>query len=238
MDNTVSVSIFSGGIWDIIGGTSAFGVIILIVLVIMSFVSWMIIFNKWRQFRMVDAATDSFMKHFKRTHSISEGAGQAKTHGGVPVTRMFAAGFEEMSTLHELKNEGGGLQTTKRKLDDEDFDLIEMSMEKSLTEEMNLLERRVVFLATTGSSAPFIGLLGTIVGIMNSFWSIGERGSASLAIVAPGIAEALLAIVVGLGAAIPAVIAFNWANARLKNIHDAGAGFILEFVARAKKESY
>ncbi len=238
MDNVSTAGIFSGGIWEIIGGTSPFGVFILAVLVVMSFVSWMIIFKKWREFQAVDTASTSFLKHFKRTRSVSEAAGQAKSYSGAPISQLYQAGFEEMTVLNDLKNEGGHLQTTTKPLDESDFELIEMIMEKSLTEEMNILERRIVFLATTGSSAPFIGLLGTIVGIMNSFWSIGERGSASLAIVAPGIAEALLAIVVGLAAAIPAVIAFNWANARLKNIHDAGTGFILDFVARAKKETY
>jgi len=198
----------------------------------------MIIFNKWREYKAVDVSTRNFLKHFKRTRSISESAGQAKSLAGTPVTQMYTAGFEEMTTLHGLKNEGGGLQSTVNPLDEKDFEMVEMSMEKSLTDEMNKLERQIVFLATTGSSAPFIGLLGTIVGIMNAFWSIGERGSASLAIVAPGIAEALLAIVVGLAAAIPAVIAFNWANSKLKTIHDVGSGFILEFVAKARKETY
>ncbi|MDF1546110.1 MAG: MotA/TolQ/ExbB proton channel family protein, partial [bacterium] len=95
----------------------------------------------------------------------------------------------------------------------------------------------VVFLATTANSAPFMGLLGTVVGIMDSFWAIGERGSASLAVVAPGIAEALLATIVGLGAAIPAVIAFNWANNKMKIVSDQANSFILRFMAQAKKEA-
>ena len=102
---------------------------------------------------------------------------------------------------------------------------------------MSKLERKIIFLATTANSAPFMGLLGTVVGIMDSFWSIGERGSASLAVVAPGIAEALLATIVGLGAAIPAVIAFNWANNKMKFLNDYCANFILEFLTRVKKES-
>jgi len=82
-----------------------------------------------------------------------------------------------------------------------------------------------------------MGLLGTVVGIMNAFWSIGQRGSASLAVVAPGIAEALLATIIGLGAAIPAVIAYNWANNKIKNLNDRAYGFNLEFLSRVKKES-
>jgi len=112
-----------------------------------------------------------------------------------------------------------------------------MSMEKTLTDEMSFLDKRVIFLATTANAAPFMGLLGTVVGIMDSFWSIGQRGSASLAVVAPGIAEALLATIVGLGAAIPAVIAFNWATNKMKVLNDQTNSFILEFLVRIKKDN-
>ena len=122
-------------------------------------------------------------------------------------------------------------------LEEADYDIVEMIMEQTASDQISLLERRVIFLATTGNAAPFMGLLGTVVGIMDAFWSIGAKGSASLAVVAPGIAEALLATIVGLGAAIPAVIAFNWANNKLKQINDLANGFILEFMARARKEA-
>ena len=105
-------------------------------------------------------------------------------------------------------------------------------------EEIGKLERYVVFLSSTASSAPFLGLLGTVVGVMDAFWAIGERGSASLTVVAPGIAEALLATIVGLAAAIPAVIGYNWANNKLKYIGDQASGFSLELLARLKKENY
>ncbi|RME19090.1 MAG: Tol-Pal system subunit TolQ, partial [Candidatus Zixiibacteriota bacterium] len=130
----------------------------------------------------------------------------------------------------------GGLKETGVNLTREDFELVEQSMDKALTDQRALLEKRVVFLATTASSAPFMGLLGTVVGIMDSFWSIGEQGSASLAIVAPGIAEALLATIVGLGAAIPAVMAYNWANHRVQQFTNEAYGFMLAFINQAKKE--
>jgi biopolymer transport protein TolQ len=151
---------------------------------------------------------------------------------------IYLTGFEEITALKERKNEAGGLRQTVTPLDNDDFDLVEMSMERSLNDETARLGKQVVFLATTGSSAPFLGLLGTVVGIMDSFWSIGERGSASLAVVAPGIAEALLATIAGLGAAIPAVIAFNWANNRMKAIQNVALSFVLDFIVRAKKEVF
>jgi len=237
MNSIIIASVFSGTVWQILKGTSAFGIFIFSVLIIMSVVSWMIIFYKWREFRAADTDTASFQQHFKRTRQLAEAAGQAKSYGQSPLSALFRAGFDELTALKEHKNEGGALQSTVRPLDDDDLELIEMSMEKTLTEEIARFEKKVVFLATTGSSAPFMGLLGTVVGIMNAFWSIGARGNASLAIVAPGIAEALLATIVGLGAAIPAVIAYNWANNKLKILNDRSSGFILDFVSRAKKEN-
>ena len=232
----VIASIFSGSIWEIVRTTSAFGAFILLILVVMSLISWAIIFSKWREFKAVELENGKFIKTFRRTRTLSEALGQAKSHSNAPISHIFLAGHHELSELFQTKNEGGGLQEVKRELDIHDYEIVEMSMERALTEQMGRIERRIIFLASTGNSAPFMGLLGTVVGIMDSFWSIGERGSASLAVVAPGIAEALLATIVGLAAAIPAVIAYNWANNKLKYINDFSQNFILEFIARVKRE--
>ncbi len=237
MDQTLIASIFSGSLWQIVSNTSAFGLFILLVLTAMSFVSWVIIFHKWRQFRAVEKDNLRFQQHFQRARQLSESVGQAKANANSPVSRIYLAGYKELTFLLEKKNQGGALQQTTKPLDDDDFDIIEMAMEQSLTEQMGFLEKKVIFLASTANSAPFMGLLGTVVGIMDSFWAIGERGSASLAVVAPGIAEALLATIVGLGAAIPAVIAFNWANNKLKFINDFASNFIMSFISQAKKEA-
>ncbi len=229
--------IFSGSVWQIVANSSIFGILILLVLVIMSFVSWMIVFNKWRQFRKVDEADKAFLSVFNRSRRLSDSVGQARSFSGSPISKMFSYGYAELTSLHEFKNESGGLQQTVRPLENGDFEIIEMGMEKSMTDEITKLEKQVVFLATTANAAPFMGLLGTVVGVMDSFWAIGERGSASLAVVAPGIAEALLATIVGLGAAIPAVIAFNWANNKMKIVSDQANSFILQFMAQAKKEA-
>ena len=170
--------------------------------------------------------------------TLSEAMGQAKSQSASPVAHVFMAGHAELTELMDFKNEGGGLQQSVKPLDQHDYDILEMTMERSLTEQMGVLRSKIIFLASTGNSAPFMGLLGTVVGIMDSFWSIGERGSASLAVVAPGIAEALLATIVGLGAAIPAVIAYNWANNKMRFINDFSYNFILEFIGRVKKENH
>ncbi len=233
----LAISVFSGSLWRIISSLSAFGAIIIIILLIMSLISWMIIFRKYRHFRAVWSDNTKFMHHFQRSRRLEEAAGQAKSYHNSTLARIYLAGLEEVRTLKEQRNEAGGLRDSVVPLTSEDFEIVEMAMERSLTEEIGKLEKQVIFLATTASSAPFMGLLGTVVGIMVSFWSIGERGSASLAVVAPGIAEALLATIVGLGAAIPAVIAYNWANNRIKSAYDKATGFVLGFISQARKEA-
>lgn len=236
MNTVISLGFFSGSVWQIISETSAFGIFVLICLTFMSLVSWIIIFNKWSQFRAVQHATDRFLHSFERSAKLADSIGQAKAHSLSPLASIFMTGYKELDELRQAKNEGGQLQSSRQLLDNDDFDMIEMAMERTLTEKIGLLEHRVIFLATTASAAPFMGLLGTVVGIMDSFWSIGEVGSASLAVVAPGIAEALLATIVGLAAAIPAVIAYNWANNRIKFQSKYSDSFILAFLVRARKE--
>ena len=237
MSNVIIGSIFSGSIWQIISNSSAFGIFILFILTVMSIITWMIIFNKWRQFKDVETDNRRFKANFKRARQLSESVGQAKSSSNSPMSRIFLAGYKELVDLKELKNQGGAMQEKVSKLDNDDFEIIEMTMEKTLSEEISNLERRVIFLASTANSAPFLGLLGTVVGIMDSFWAIGERGSASLAVVAPGIAEALLATIVGLATAIPAVIAFNWAKNKIKFLNEFANNFVLEFITQAKKET-
>ncbi|MDZ4722812.1 MAG: MotA/TolQ/ExbB proton channel family protein [candidate division Zixibacteria bacterium] len=223
-------------IWQIINDTSTFGLFILIILVIMSLISWTVIFNKWREFSGIFNDTEKFLQQFRRSRSLNDIVGAAKTTNHSPLSSIFLAGFGELNELRSMNTQAPGLQQNRIQLSGHDFEIIEMTMERISTDETVKMERSVVFLATTASAAPFMGLLGTVVGIMDAFWSIGERGSASLAIVAPGIAEALLATIVGLGAAIPAVIAYNWANNKMKGINDRSFSFILEFIARARKE--
>jgi biopolymer transport protein TolQ len=231
-----STPVITLSVWQIISETSSFGLVILIILAAMSVLSWGVIFSKWRQFKSVEADNKAFWYGFSRSRRLGENVNAARTQTRSMISRIFLAGFTQLSELSEARN-GGGQQNQVVPLNEEDFEIVEMTMEKAEVEELGRLEKQVVLLATTANSAPFLGLLGTVVGIMDAFWSIGERGSASLAIVAPGIAEALLATIVGLGAAIPAVMAYNWANARMKSLSDASNNFILEFLTRAKKEN-
>jgi len=232
------LGLLSGGIWDILAQTSFFGVLILTILVVMSLVSWGIIVNKYRHFKEVNSQTHKFGSLFSRSGQISDLLGQVKNFRLTPLAAIYSVGIKEADAIMEIKNHAGGLPESRRKLEEDDIKTVGLMLDKTVVEEIGKLEKYVVFLATTANAAPFLGLLGTVVGVMDSFWSIGERGSASLAVVAPGIAEALLATIVGLAAAIPAVIGYNWANNKLRYISDRANNFSLELTARLKKDSY
>ena len=232
------IAIFSGGIWEILGHSSFFGIIIIAVLVIMSLFSWGIMVNKYRLFKEVFAQSAKFNALFSRSRQLTDLLGQVKNFRTTPLSKIYSAGIKEADAIMEVKNAGAGLPENKRKLEEDDFKTVTLILDKTIVEQMGQIEKSVVFLATTANAAPFLGLLGTIVGVMESFWSIGERGSASLSVVAPGIAEALLVIIIGLAAAIPAVIGYNWANNKLKEIADQANNFSLELLARLKKDSY
>lgn len=232
----IADGLFSGGIWQIIGQTSAFGVFILAILVIFSLVSWAIMFGKWRLFRRVDDESAVFMNYYGKSKKLTDLLNQAKSLQYTPLAGVFLEGYDEIKEIMNNKSTDGEKSDTQKPLTGDDIEIVDMALERARNEEIGELERKVIFLATTANASPFLGLLGTVVGIMDSFWSIGERGTASLAVVAPGIAEALLATIVGLGAAIPAVIGYNWANNRLKRFNDEASNFGLEFLARIKKD--
>jgi biopolymer transport protein TolQ len=228
--------IFTGGVWQIVGQTGPFGAFILLILVFFSLISWGIIFNKWRLFRKVERQNEIMLSSFRRSKKFSEALAQANSMRLSPLAGIFISGYNEVKDIIAAKSGGNPTPGAIEPLDRTETEIIEMTLERVASEEIGSLERYVVFLATTANASPFLGLLGTVVGVMDAFWSIGERGSASLAVVAPGIAEALLATIVGLGAAIPAVIGYNWANNKLKYLYDRASNFNLEFMARLKKE--
>ncbi|SYZ73881.1 Protein TolQ1 [Candidatus Zixiibacteriota bacterium] len=238
MGNTLILALgfFSGGIWQIIGELSLFGVVILTILLLFSLVSWGIMLNKWRMFKRVDEQSLIFLNSFRRSRKFSDAVTQANSLKLTPLSGIFNSGFNEIRDLLSVGPEGGMSNQSVRPLTEKEMEIINLTLERVSTEQISILEKYVVFLATTANASPFLGLMGTVVGIMDAFWSIGSRGSASLAVVAPGIAEALLVTVVGLGAAIPAVIGFNWANNKLKHYNDAATNFSLEFLARVKKD--
>jgi biopolymer transport protein TolQ len=174
---------------------------VMIALVLMSLVSWYIIGYKYLLLSSATRETDRFLDAFWRSRDIEAIYKEAQGLSRSPLSHLFLAGYTELSKLQQ----GGPSQDREG-----DLENVARSLSKAQTREITRLESQVPFLATTGSAAPFIGLFGTVWGIMNSFLAIGAMKSASVATVAPGIAEALVATAIGLVAAIPAVLAYNF----------------------------
>ena len=195
--------------------------LVLLVLFVGSGVSWAIIAFKWREYRAAEAGTDEFLEAYLE-RSPDAAFDVAKRCAASPLATIYMTGYRELSQLMKL-------QGSNREVTLEQVELVLRRLRWVRTSEAHRLERGLSFLATTGTSAPFIGLFGTVIGIMNAFRDIGLAGSASLAVVAPGIAEALIATAAGLAAAIPAVIAFNYANARLSQLLERLEDFQLEY---------
>jgi len=179
--------------------------LVMLVLLYFSVVSWAIIFLKFRTIHRATRQSRQFLDFFwekKRFDLIGQGL---RNFPGSPLATLFREGYQELIKFRrqdrieedELSTELGVTENVAR------------ALRRATTNEVHRLEKFLTFLATTGSTAPFIGLFGTVWGIMSSFRSIGQTGSASLAVVAPGIAEALVVTAIGLVAAIPAVIGYN-----------------------------
>lgn len=166
--------------------------ITILLLIIFSVVSWAIIGSKHRQLKKAKEGSNRFFDHFWQSKTID----QLITKGGFrknPAFNIFKAGVDSLRENVETKN----------------ITAVEKEIQRTTEDEIENMEYGVPFLATTGSAAPFIGLFGTVWGILNAFWKIGRTGTSSLAIVGPHIAEALIATAIGLAAAIPAVIFYN-----------------------------
>ncbi len=177
--------------------------LVLLILVYFSVVSWAIIFYKGVVIHRAIKVSDRFLEFFwskKQFNAIAQGL---KPFEASPLSILFREAFRELSSMNSGST-GGGLSTDLGSKDN-----VARALRRATTSETHRLEKFLTFLATTASAAPFIGLFGTVWGIMDAFIGIGKTGSASLAVVAPGISEALIATAIGLAAAIPAVIGYN-----------------------------
>ena len=178
---------------------------VLLILIIMSVVSWAIIFSKRNKFNTLRQVNEEFLDLFWRANSLDEVYERVEKFGASSVSHVFKAGFVELQRVADAN----ASTTAEGSLKLGGLDNIARALRKASDIELSNLELRLNFLATTGSTGPFIGLFGTVWGIMNAFQKIGMMGSASLAVVAPGISEALIATAIGLAAAIPAVVGYN-----------------------------
>jgi biopolymer transport protein TolQ len=196
--------------------------LVLLLLLIFSVVSWAIILMKYFNIRKIKKENEFFLSSYMKSSKLSEMFLEAKRYRNSTLAEVFRTAYTELTKLTKTVRgnspgkdapEGGG-----QGLEIVGIDNVDRAMNRACGEQTTKLESALGFLATTGSASPFIGLFGTVWGIMDTFKGIGARGSATLAVVAPGISEALIATAAGLAAAIPAVIAYNYYLNGIKNM--------------------
>jgi len=213
---------------SLLAGTGLVVKLVLLILLYFSVVSWSIICYKLFQVRRANIASERFLDFFWKTKRFDAISGQLDRFAHSPLTALFSEGNGELKKLMEKREEMEDPTVISTELGG--IDNIARALRRATTSEITRLEKYLTFLATTGSTAPFIGLFGTVWGIMTAFKGIGESGSASLAVVAPGIAEALVATAIGLVAAIPAVMGYNHFQNRIKVLIAEMDGFSTEFL--------
>lgn len=196
--------------------------LVLLLLLFLSILSWALIIFKLRLLGRIEKANSAFYDFFWRTNDVDKIFAGAKNHPAAPLTRLFLSAYPELKLAAE-----GSITAVKT-------GFLSRTLKKNSENERGGLEKSISFLATTGSTAPFIGLFGTVWGIMNTFSSIGAKGSANLAVVAPGIAEALIATAMGLIAAIPAVIGYNNIVARIERVTNDMEAFSADVINLAE----
>lgn len=206
---------------------------VLFLLLFFSITSWAIIFIKWRYLRRAYRESDDFIEVFWESRDFSVAFKEAEDYPGSPIARIFCIGYLELRKLAQSDREDtSGSNGGRRSLDNRlsGMDGIQRSLRRAINTEVTRMTQMVPFLATTGNTTPFIGLFGTVWGIMNSFHGIGLTGSASLAAVAPGISEALIATAAGLAVAIPAVIGFNYFMQKIRMVETELQSFTADFL--------
>ena len=196
---------------------------VMVILVVLSLISWTIVFAKWNTFRASRGLNRSFLRAFRKANALDSVALVAEQFRASPLVAVFDFGYEEIE--RQVKTHG----TLRNSL------AVERALQLGVSEELTKLERYMNWLATVATVSPFIGLFGTVWGIIEAFSALGLAGSASLRAVAPGIADALIATALGLAAAIPAAMAYNHFAHELKEQNARMDDFSLEFLNMAER---
>jgi len=209
--------------WEMVSRSKPIPMAVMLFLLAFSLLSWAIIFGKWNSFRQARHANLQFIRAFRKSPTLDAVAVSAEQFRASPLVAVFDFGYEEverqMKSYHKLRNPLA----------------IERALQLGTSEELAKLERNLNWLATVASVSPFVGLLGTVMGIIDSFQALGLAGSASLRAVAPGISEALIATALGLGAAIPAAIFYNYFGHVIREMGARMEDFSMEFLNVAER---
>ncbi|MBW2108189.1 MAG: protein TolQ [Deltaproteobacteria bacterium] len=208
---------------------------VLFLLLLFSVACWAIIFNKFRLINKARKQSAVFLDLFWNRRSLSEAYAASKKLTYCPLSRVFRVAYAELRKVKTRQTP----PPEKPASQSEDLAAIaniKRALRRAVNVERTGLNKAVPFLATTGNTAPFVGLFGTVWGIMNAFRGIGLKGSASLAVVAPGISEALVATAAGLAAAIPAVVAYNYFSSKIDELESEMHNFSADFLNLVERE--
>jgi len=202
-----------GRIWDMVAAAGPMVKMVLLLLVILSVISWAIILYKLVLLRKIEKDSAAYYDLFWQKKDLSHMLSVSGQFPSSPMTKLVKGAYDEAAPLIGKLRSSGDASVVE-----EGLDYIGRVLKKTIAMEQASMEKTTAFLATTGSTAPFIGLFGTVWGIMNTFRAIGSQGAANLAVVAPGISEALIATALGLIAAIPAVVGYNYIITRTERV--------------------
>lgn len=214
------------GAWHAIMSAGLIVKVTLLILLGMSVFSWMIIFAKRAKFNKINRQNKLFVKKFWKCTSLEEAFEEKDTYSSSTLFALFSDGYKDLKDISKMDTKNSMIQPST---------MLQRSLMQKIENQINDLESNLSFLATTGSSGPFIGLFGTVWGIMGAFQKIGQLKTASLAVVAPGISEALIATAIGLAAAIPASIAYNHFINKIRKEEVELHHFANEFLTIAEK---
>jgi biopolymer transport protein TolQ len=218
MYSSLSLAFLVGGeIVDLVAETGPVAKVVLLILLLFSLISWAVILSKWGLLRRARVQSGRFVRAFRKAQRLQDMATVAEQFKPSPLVAVFLGGFEEM------RKQGGNPGVVNPTA-------IQRAMQIANSEELTRFERNMPWLAITGAVTPFVGLFGTVWGIIDAFHGLGTAGAATLRAVAPGISEALITTAAGLAAAIPAVIAYNLIGGSIRAFAARGDDFALEMM--------
>jgi biopolymer transport protein TolQ len=204
-------------LWDLFRNLRPVPLAIIVILVVFSVISWTIVFSKGSVFGKARRSNKSFLRAFRKAGNLQAVAVASEQFGAAPLVAVFDFGYSEIE--RQIKQRGALVNKAA----------VERSLQLGISEEVTKLEMNMSWLATVASVSPFIGLFGTVWGIIDAFEGLGNAGSASLRAVAPGISEALVTTAIGLAAAIPAAIFYNVFGSRIRELGTRMEDFAIEF---------
>jgi biopolymer transport protein TolQ len=217
--------IIGGEIVELVNETGAVAKGVLIVLLIFSLISWAIILSKWSLLRRARVQSGRFVRAFRKAQRMQDVAAVAEQFRPSPLVGVFEGGFDEFK--RQLGNPSGVVKNPVA---------VQRAMQIAASEELTRFERNMPWLAITGAVTPFVGLFGTVWGIIDAFHGLGTAGAATLRAVAPGISEALITTAAGLVVAIPAVIAYNLLGGSIREFAARGDDFALEMLNAVERQ--